>query len=154
MKFLVILLVALIIIGGAVIGMGFAGVVNIPGITPPKKKTETIDQPVDGSSTVNDLKSPEQSDDKTTEPIVQNREATPPPIVRPAKDGTERLAKLWSDIDPTSLIKIIEKYGDSDLLPVLAKMDDEKLAKVLAALPPERAAVVSRGIKTLEKGGK
>jgi flagellar motility protein MotE (MotC chaperone) len=155
MKFLVILLVVIIIIGGAVIGMGFAGVLNIPGITPPKKKPEVVDQTTDDAPIVNETQSEDSLAEKAIEPSdKRHEERTPPPVIRPAKDGTERLAKLWSDIDPTSLIKIIEKYGDSDLLPVLAKMDDEKLAKVLAALPPERAAVISRGIKALEKGGK
>lgn len=146
---LVVILLAIIALGGTVVGLGAAGVINIPGITPPKnKKRQTLDIP------------------KPTEKITQVNAQTatvPPPIspdpakVKTPKDGTDRVAKLWSNMDADTLLKVLKKWPEGDAVTILAKMDDAKLTQLLVAMAaesPDKAAEFSKLIKALPKGGK
>lgn len=140
---LVVLLLAVIALGGTLIGLGYAGIVNIPGITPKKA-----------------AKKPQAAQETPEQPAAQEiqQPALPEPIkepeIVPQKDGTERLAKLWATLDAETLRDIYLKYPDGDALAVLAKMDDAKVSALLAVLPPDKAAQVSKAIKSLPKGGK
>lgn len=161
MKLLVPILAAIIVIGGTTIGLGYAGVINIPGITP-SKRTQTAAQPKESEQSAKEAPSETPSGGqaategaKPEEPPQQESPPAPQPAKEaPPKDGTERLAKLWATMDAQKVAALVEKWKDGDVLLVLAKMDDEKLAEVLAALPPERALELSRGIKALEGGGR
>lgn len=161
MKLLVPLLAGIIVLGGTTIGLGYAGVINIPGITPSKKAKPAPAQanaeqanalaPEGGEAPGNPSESAQPDESAQEEPPP----ADPPPSeTTPPQDGTERLAKLWATMDAQKVAALVEKWKDGDVLLVLAKMDDEKLAEVLSALPPERALELSRGIKALERGGK
>lgn len=169
MKLLTIILVATILIGGTVIGLGYAGVLKISGITPAKKSSaakESEKSATDATEAEKSDKDDEALESPAPPPVNQVPEpgGGPPPAsatveadVTKRKDGTERLAKLWSSIDIEALKKILLRWDEADLLPVLAKMDDAKLAELLGAIAledAERAARISKGIKTLEKGGK
>lgn len=160
---LTIALVALIAIGGTVIGLGYAGVMKIPGITPDKKKTTAATQGTATKSkaeeTTGNNKSTEQppAAEPPAKPVEPPVSEPPPTTSAPKKDGTERVAGLWSNMDTAAVKKILLKWEDGDALPVLAKMEDVKLAELLAAIAtddPEKAARISKGIKALEKGGK
>jgi flagellar motility protein MotE (MotC chaperone) len=141
---LVVALVAVIVMGGAVLGLGYAGILVIPGITPSKKsQAPKVEAGVVAAPTQRPVAAP------TQEPIPEEK-----PEVVPVKDGSARLAKLWSSLDAASLTKIIEKWPEGEAVPIIAKMDDEKLGQLLAALPPDRAAQISRAIKAMPKGGK
>jgi hypothetical protein len=161
MKFLVPILAAIIVIGGTTIGLGYAGVINIPGITP-SKRTQVAVKPEEGKEAAKDTSGSAAGVQEPTQegsaPESAPQEEPPPPSPPveepPPKDGTERLAKLWATMDAQKVAALVEKWKDGDVLLVLAKMDDEKLAEVLAALPPERALELSRGIKALEGGGR
>ncbi|MER3413622.1 MAG: hypothetical protein C4341_05175 [Armatimonadota bacterium] len=169
MKLLVPILAAIIVIGGTTIGLGYAGVINIPGITPPKKVKSTAKQ-VDGEQAANptslanerlgqqatdDAKTKAKSDSPISDPATPTTEETRASREQTSRqDGTERLAKLWTAMDAQKVAALVQQWKDGDVLLVLAKMDDEKLAEVLSALPPERALKLSRGIKALERGGK
>ncbi|MFN8139858.1 MAG: hypothetical protein U0R49_08685 [Fimbriimonadales bacterium] len=163
MKMLTIVLVALIAIGGTVIGLGYAGVMKIPGITPDKKKSTVATQGTatksEAEETTGNNKSTEQppTAEPPTKPVEPPVSEPPPTTSAPKKDGTERVASLWSNMDTAAVKKILLKWEDGDALPVLAKMEDVKLAELLAAIAaddPEKAARISKGIKALEKGGK
>ncbi|KAA0228649.1 MAG: hypothetical protein AKCLJLPJ_00495 [Fimbriimonadales bacterium] len=153
MKLLTIALSAVIVIGALFIGLGYIGIVNIPGITPPKpKKVEDL-SPI-----------AEDGDGGVERSIRLIASALPPPppeeesptAAQPAEDGTDRLAKLWSSMDAESVLRIVEKWDAGDALAVLVKMDDKKLAELLQAMSeknPDQAARISQGIKSLEQGG-
>lgn len=161
MKLLVPVLAAIIVLGGVTIGLGYAGVINIPGITPSKKAKPAAEPAEAQSSTessptaADKADAPKQGAQSVEAPSqVEVPPSAPSAEAAPRKDGTERLAKLWTTMDAQKVAALVEKWKDGDVLLVLAKMDDEKLAEVLAALPPERALELSRGIKALERGGK
>lgn len=153
MKLLTIALSAIIVIGGLFIGLGYAGIVNIPGITPPKpKKVEDL-SPIaeDGNGGVERSVRLIASALPPPEPEEKSPAAT-----QPTEDGTDRLAKLWSSMDTESVLRIVEKWDAGDALAVLVKMDDKKLAELLQAMSeknPDQAARISQGIKSLEQGG-
>lgn len=157
MKLLVPILLVIIVVGGTIIGLGFASVINIPGITPAKKKAdEATSEPVAASN-----EEIGQKEATATQPVTQEAAPAPPPQnpapapqVTQRVDGTDRLAKLWSAMDTDALAKVLEQWNDGEALRVLAKMDDKKLAELLSVLPPDRAARISMGIKSMEKGGK
>jgi hypothetical protein len=157
MKLLVPVLSAIIVIGGGIVGMGYAGVIHIPGITPPKK--------VKPKPTEDTLVEQRESNDSNLQAVTPEEpapqpepsrqvEPPPPPVITQRSDGTVRLAALWSSMETEALVKLLEQWNDGDALQVLAKMDNKKLAEVLGALPPDKAARISMGIKSLEKGGK
>lgn len=156
MKLLVPVLSAIIVIGGGIVGLGYAGVIHIPGITPTKqaKPKPNEDTPLEQQAS-NDTNlqavAPEESAPRQ-EPAPQVE--PPPAVVTQRADGTVRLAALWSSMETEALVKLLEQWNDGDALQVLAKMDNKKLADVLGALPPDKAARISMGIKSLEKGGK
>lgn len=164
MKLLVPILAGIIVLGGTTIGLGYAGVINIPGITPTKKAPPATEQAegeadasadAESSPTASAAAPAEGSPSPNTPPPEEKPPLPPPPADEaPRKDGTERLAKLWATMDAQKVAALVQQWKDGDVLLVLAKMDDEKLAEVLSALPPDRALELSRGIKALDRGGK
>lgn len=130
---------------GLFLALGFTGIIELPlfSKTEPSEqfegeKHEAISIPEKVSINRNS-----SLDDPFSPPI------TTPPV---RKDGSERLAKIWSAMDVEALVKILERWEDTDALPVLAKLEDKKLAELLSELPPERAATLSKGIKSMSKG--
>ncbi len=164
MKLLIPLLIAIIVIGGTFIGLGYAGVVNIPGITPEKKakQANAADVAQQGADEANQQnKATLQTTANPAAPAEQEPPAVEPPSapspepeVIQQPDGTERVAKLWASMDAQKVAALVQAWKDGDVVMILAKMDDEKLAEVLAALPPEKALEISRGIKAMDRGGK
>lgn len=134
MKILMFLLP--VIIAGVVLGLGFAGIINIPGITPAKKKP-----PV---TKVEEKKKPKVETPKKPP-------ATPAPVGNPDK-GFEAVAKLWNETEVKDLMKITEKWKDEDLSPILRKMDPEKVVEFLTEIgktKPDRASSLTKMIQKL-----
>lgn len=154
MKFLIIICVVVVVVGGLLIGLAYSGTITIPGITPKKqaKSGSTEEQVAEEkpSGNVTEVKQPEEVIENTPPPASQPKAEEPPSI---QKDGTERVAKIWSSMDTDALVKLLETWEDGDALLVIAKMEDKKLAELLSALPSERAARLSKGLRTLNKGG-
>lgn len=149
MKFLIIICVAVVVIGGLFLGLAYSGTITVPGITPKKqaKSNRAEEQP---SGNVTEIKQPEAVIEPPA-PLVPQPKAEEPPNIQ--KDGTERVAKIWSSMDTDALVKLLETWEDGDALLVIAKMEDKKLAELLSALPAERAARLSKGLRMLNKGG-
>lgn len=150
---LVIILLAVIALGGTAIGLGYAGILRIPGITPAKKKTlESKQEKQTAASAATANATPPIKIVPTPAPA-----AIPQKKIEPVEDGSDRLAKLWSSLDAESLQKILDKWPSGDTIPILAKMEDDKLAELLAQIvskSPAKAAQLSKAIKALPKGGK
>jgi hypothetical protein len=133
-------------------GLGFSGVVNIPGITPQKEHKKTP---------------PPEA--KTTAVKVAPKKATPaltptpkPKVVanlikKDPDQGADALAAVWSEMKVQDLVKVTEKWNDADLAKVLMHMEPDKVAKLLSELTqgepdtkpkvpanPERASKLSK----------
>jgi hypothetical protein len=117
-------------------GLGFAGIIKIPGITPAKAKQTAAagysDKP-DGD------KAPPKKDPK---PVVDATPKADPPKKAPApglpkKDpiqGAVALATVWNELKTPDLAKICADWKDAELVKVLTKMDTGKVAKLLAQI--------------------
>ncbi|MCL6623392.1 MAG: hypothetical protein K6T17_02090 [Fimbriimonadales bacterium] len=143
-----IIIAAIVVTLGLVFGLGFTGIIKIPGITPKKQaqnatKEETPEEKV--------AQTPKEATAKPSN--AKNPKQTNPSAPSPnSKDGSERLAKIWSLLDAETVAEILKGWNDQDAIPVLTKMEDKKLAEILSALPPERAAKLSQKIKNLPQG--
>lgn len=141
MKTTVVASLAIVAFGGTLIGLTYGGMIDIPGVTPRPVKRDA-------------------SDARRSLGDAAESPARPAPGLKPTgdarirRDGTERLAKIWSSMDTESLVSILSQWDDGDALTVLALMEDKKLGELLSLLPADRAARISIGIKSLENGGK
>lgn len=133
MKKVILIVLPLLIIGGSVVGLGMAGVVNIPGLTPKKKAAPVVE-----------AKKPEPKKEVAKKP----KETPKTKSGDPAK-GQEAVAKLWNEMEMKSLLPITEKWKDAELAPILAKMDNEKVVELLSGMKPERAVALTRAIQKI-----
>lgn len=134
MKKVILIVLPLLIIGGSVVGLGMAGVVNIPGLTPKKKPAPTV-----AAKKIEEKKAPAPKKPK------------PAPTVKAADPtkGEEAVAKLWNEMDMKALLPITEKWKDAELAAILSKMDNEKVVELLSAMKAERAVTLTRAIKKI-----
>jgi flagellar motility protein MotE (MotC chaperone) len=138
MKKVILIVLPLLIIGGSVVGLGMAGVVNIPGLTPKKQ----------AAAPVVEAKKPEPKKEVAKKP----KEAPKAKSGDPAK-GQEAVAKLWNEMEMKSLLPITEKWKDAELAPILAKMDNEKVVELLSGMKPKRAVALTRAIQKIAETG-
>ena len=124
----IILIVVPVVLIGAVLGLAFLGVIDIPGISPKKKPKNAIAK-----------KEPEKK-----APIPKPK--TDAPLKNPQK-GYDAVAKLWNELEPTKVVPLIDKWKDDELAAIFMKMDPEKVTAILSELKPERAAQVTRAIQ-------
>lgn len=125
-----------VVLIGVVAGLGFSGVVNIPGLTPKKAVKNAAD-----------IYEKDKGDLKDSKPKkVAEKPVDPPPVV-PQDDpkkkllskqdpelGAQTLAAVWNEVKTPQLIRITKDWKDADLAKVLAHMDTDKVAKLLDAL--------------------
>lgn len=146
---------ALIVIGpillvGAVLGAGFTGMINIPGVTPKKPAAKAAEMYGESKEVAVEDAVPEEEpvqeeEEEEAKPVVKTPEA---PKTDPEK-GAKELAKYWSSIETTSLLKIIDSFEDNELALVLSFMSKDKVAEVLSKVAPERAAKLSKELQRL-----
>jgi hypothetical protein len=138
MKAAMIVVPILIILG--IVGAGMAGVVDIPGLTPPKKKAAAKKE--------DEQNAPEKKQPEPAPPIAkQTPKPKAKPIVLDLEKGDKKLAKLWNTIDTETLAKITAKWKDSELAAVFQRMDPEIVAILLAKMDADRASRISREIR-------
>jgi hypothetical protein len=148
----------LLIVG--VVGLGLAGVVQIPGLTPAKKslkKASAVYEDKDDKKLAANLGS--------KKPIARNSE---PPKAKPKlvakttdpEQGAEALAAVWNEMKVPELASITKTWSEADLAKVLMHMDTDKVAKFLAGLVkgdptakitpnPTRASNLSKKLQAL-----
>ena len=76
----------------------------------------------------------------------------PPKATVDQAKGDKRLAKLWNEMDASTLAKLVEKWKDDELARVLAVMDNAKVVELLTHISgtnPERASNLSRQLQKL-----
>src|SRR6185503_1849585 len=103
----VALLLLIIAGGGVVIGLGYFGILIMPGITPAKKHA-----PQPPASTTAEPPAP-----SVPAPASKPEPEPVPRVEVPVKDGTDRLAKLWATLDADALSKILAKWPDGEAIP-------------------------------------
>lgn len=143
MKKILLIVLPLLLIAGTVVGLGFVGIIKIPGITKAKPKPKlSPDKPINTLLTMV-AKLPPPPPKTAAKPADKKKVATD------LTPGDVKLAVLWNEVPPEQLVKITEKWPPADLARVLVKMEEEKVSKYLATLAPERAALVSKEMRLL-----
>lgn len=129
-----------VVIAGGIIGAALMGAIDIPGITPAKKGA-----PAAKSETK------KAAPKKSVAPLVSKEPPRPSKKAElPAPDvskGQVKLARLWTEVPTSELVKLVKGWKDPELAGVLLKMDSAKSAEVLVALGDKRASRLSREIQ-------
>ncbi|HXH62213.1 MAG TPA: hypothetical protein VNI20_12755 [Fimbriimonadaceae bacterium] len=134
--------VPILLIGG-VLGAGFMGVVDIPGVTPKKAEAKAQAQYQEAADPVADATTTEtdtSTQDDTTgfkPPVVSDVETNP-------VKGTTAIAKIWAELPAQKVVEISGDYKDEDLAAILLQMPKQNTAQVLSTLPADRAARLSK----------
>ena len=131
-----------IVLAGVGFGLGKAGIIHIPGLSPEKKAAkaaaaylETKDSPPIAKK---------QDRKESAPPVPKTVAVTIDPVL-----GRKKLAKLWNGIDTSKLLGITEKWKDDELAQVLAVMSPDKVAAFLSEQKSERASSLSRQIQAI-----
>ena len=128
--------VAVLVIGGGVVGAAMTGMIEIPGLTPEKQKAKSADLYTEDK-------------DPTTTPIKKRKPKKEEPIPPDVVKGRKELAKLWNEVESPVLAKIVEKWQDEPLAHQLRYLDVDKTAEVLSLMKPERASKLSKTLQSL-----
>lgn len=168
MKKLAILLFILpLIIGGVVVGLAMKRIINIPGLTPKKKKSsQTTDkqsqnQSPDGSKDAGKDQSNSKAADKgdvakksgAKAPAKKNDDTAAKTPKEDALDpasaekGAAKIAAVWGEMKPEDLVKLVPHYKEKELALILRKMDEGTVATLLTKLDPDQAAKLSHAIE-------
>jgi len=140
MKKVLFIVLPLILVGGGVVGAAMMGVVNIPGLTPAKKKS---------------LAAAQYAETKEEEPVAQRKDPEPEASIVPVEPppdmekGRRALAKLWNEIETTQIIAISADWKDDDLAEQLRYLAPDKVSEILEAMKPERASKMSKMIQEI-----
>lgn len=129
--------------GGTVFTLGKMGIVNIPGITPPKKAVKSDKDKKQQSTTA---KKPKKK------PITPKIEAAAEPA-EPKNDpmqGYAKLADLWSEMEADVLKSVTLDWKEGELAPILKQMDTAKVAEFITAVAATDAKRADRITKALQ----
>jgi hypothetical protein len=135
MKKALLILVPLLLVGGGAVGAAMMGIVQIPGLSPAKKKANAA------------AAYGEQPDEA---PVVKKEPAPEPETPAPdLEKGRRALAKLWNEMDPKTLLPIVESWKDEDLAHQLRYLEADLTATLLAGMKPDRASRLSRSLQAI-----
>lgn len=134
MKKVILIVLPLLVIGGAVAGLGMAGVVQIPGLSPKKAVKKVVEPVVEVSK---------------PEPVAKKPKPAPKPKGPDRAKGYDAVALLWNEMDMKNLVPLAEKWKDAELAPILARMENDKVVELLTQLKPERAVALTRALQRL-----
>lgn len=142
MKKIILIVVPLLVLGGAFFGLAKVGVINVPGLSPKKAKPPVLY----GESKD---KKDEKPAEKAPEKPKQQKPPTPtkPPQPTDPEQGAKKLAGLWNSVSTDKLLEIIKQFKDNELAPVFVVMDPEKVSEVMSAMDPKRSATLSRELQ-------
>ena len=120
-----------VVLVAAVAGLGFTGVINIPGLTPKKviKNANLAYAQADEKSVSKPTKALAQIPAKKEDPKPEK--AVPKVAKKDPDQGADTLATVWNEIKTPELIKISANWKDDELAKVLGHMDNSLVAKFL-----------------------
>ena len=142
----------LILVAGGVAGAAYMGKINIPGLTPKKKKPVAISKDPRGGL-LDKLITPVAKVVGKAMKDAEVAKKTAPPVkkvaapVQQTDAGLTKLAAVWSEVEPDKLEEITKDWPVGELAKILAKMEDAKVAEYLALLKSPRSATISAAIK-------
>lgn len=141
MKKVILIIIPLLLIGGGatVFFLAKSGKLQIPGITPKKVAKAKPAAP----------KIKVVEEEKPTPPPVAKEE---PPKPKPTHRidealGAKKLAKLWNELAPATLLGITKTWKAEELARVVSAMKPDKAAALLGQMDPKQLEAVSREIK-------
>lgn len=136
MKKVILIVLPLLVIGGTVVGLGMAGVIQIPGLSPKKKApAPAVEAKVEAKPVA--AKKPKKE---------------PAPKSGDPEKGHVAVAELWNEMDLKALLPLTEKWREAELAPILAKMETEKVVELLSQMKPERAVTLTRALQRIAEG--
>lgn len=161
-----IVVAAIVAVVGAFVAAAMFGLIEVPGISPAKKKALAQRQyDVDGGDEAQggqgardqNALAPERGLSKPVIAATDKGNASVVPKARPAAPevefdpyaGQKKLAKVWADLDAASISRIVADWKDDELAKQLFVMPPSQSGEVLAALKPERASKVSKLLQKL-----
>ncbi|MCE9558054.1 MAG: hypothetical protein K8R88_03815 [Armatimonadetes bacterium] len=136
-KLVIIIPLVLILVVGGVFFAAKSGAINIPGISPSKKKVAK--KPIVEVKKELPKVAPPKED-----PVVKPKVAVLQ--VDPVK-GAKKLAKLWNEMPAPALLASVKDWKDAELARVIGVMDPEKASILLGQMEPARLDLVSREIQ-------
>ena len=139
------LVVFFLLAAGGVVGTAFVGILKIPGITPKKllaKNKKLYGEDKDSKKTAVAKISPSKPQVSKAKPMRKPKPTTRLDQVA----GAQRVADVWSEMEPNKLAAVAKTWKDSDLARVIAQMDEAKAAELLSLLDPQKASNISAEI--------
>lgn len=144
-----ILVVALVAVGGGIVGAALTGVIDIPGLTPKKGKHGALyGEGGERLYTETTAKAPPKPPPPPKRPAEPEEDLEPIVVVDPAQ-GAKKLATLWMELPAEKVRDLSKDWPVEDLASVLVAMDEEKAAKIIALLDASRASKLSREIQRI-----
>ncbi len=158
----VLAIMVLALVGGTVVGLAMIGTIDIPGLSPAKKKqtaagayTGDKEGKLAGAAGLYVADKDKTPAPETTppppkppeKPVAKSKPAAKPEFKIDPVAGRKKVAKLWNEMSVDSLQKIIDKFQGPDLPRILAVMDSSKVAKVLEKMDAAKAAKLSKAIQ-------
>jgi hypothetical protein len=77
-------------------------------------------------------------------PAKQQSPATPPPADSATQASEQRLAKVFTAMEPKQAAKVLQHMQDADVQIILGYVGPRQAASIMAELPPERVATLSK----------
>lgn len=139
-----------ILAGGGVFGAARLGFLQIPGVTPPKKKANAQLYGEAASKLYGEQKEEAGKSKKPVQaasqsPAPKTPRLTPKPTHREDPErGAEAVAEVWGSMENEKLIALMSDWNDADLARVLRVMEPRKTAELLALMEATRASRLSR----------
>lgn len=152
---LIFIIIGVIVIVGAILGLGLAGIVTIPGLTPAKHKhtKAKADPKADDAKKQDQAKADaaaKATDDAKQADIKKQADAkaTADKLAATPKldveKGYAKLAAVWSEIEPAKIEAILQTdYKPETAAPIFKRMDEDKVAAILTLMKPKDAAAYS-----------
>jgi hypothetical protein len=146
-KLWLILIPLVLLLGvGAFVGLVFAGLVRNPQLEAilKIKRKGAVEKPTAEVAKVDPAASTDSA--PPADPPKPHVGRPRPPTVDPQK-GAQKLAAVWSEMDPDKVSKLAVGFKDEEFAQVLAEMDPDKAAAILTALDPKRSSKISKVIQ-------
>ena len=145
------IIVPILLVGG-VLGAGYMGYIEIPGVTPKTAQGKAEEMYGEGADElygepVDDLEPLPFEDEEPIDEVTVTVEPKRPEIDPDL--GARQLAKIWNEIKTSDLAKIAVGFSDKELGLIMFYMQKSKVAEVLAKVSPARAAKLSKEIQRL-----
>lgn len=148
MKKLIFIIIPILLVG-TVVGLGYKGIINIPGLTPAKKAIPKA-KAASGKQKVNNPNTTNQSPPVALSPASSAPTPVAPKPIQSTVDqnaGAKKIAAIWGEMDPADIVKLIKNYKPKQVGLIFAKMDESQVAQVLELMPAKEAASLSQIIQ-------